>query len=577
MQNRADKALAYLQAGQGKKAYQEAKSALKAAPAVPGVHNIAGMALGSLGRHAEAARHFLKATQLAPEFIDARRNLAQALILAGQHDKARKILTGLLDKTPTDEAGWYLLAQCNYASARLNDAETAACRALELAPGTARSLNLRASIREKQGDLPGALDDYETALRADPDNVEALVNISMPLARALRGAEALEAVRKAIRLAPTHPGARRRFAMHLLEEGRSKDAIQAFQDVLDLDPTDGLALEQLSHLLDAGQNKALKPQVIKALKTAPKASEHRASLFYALAHMARKDKDLGQETSALTRANGEMHALLPYDRKQDEDWERRICTRFSEPITEDLPRSSTPRPIYVLGLPRSGTTLAEAILGAHPRVRPLGERAAAGILLKEVLDHNLAFDAEAFRAGDAALLPELAPDVCAYVDKMPENYRLIGFLKTAYPESRIINMIRDPHDIALSMWRGHFSGSGLNYTYDLRAMASRFNIYARMMRHWHDLLPGQILDLRYEDLVRDLPATGRKMAAFCDLDWHDAMAAPHENTGQVLTLSANQIRQPVHARSVGGWRPYEAALADFTNGLDPELWAEPPG
>jgi hypothetical protein len=210
-------------------------------------------------------------------------------------------------------------------------------------------------------------------------------------------------------------------------------------------------------------------------------------------------------------------------------------------------------------------------------VAPLGERAAAGILLKPLIDADLPFAAEAvaaFRAGDRRLLPELADGTTAYVDKMPENHRLVGFLKTAYPAARVINLRRDPRDIALSMWRGHFSGTALSYTYDLQAMAHRFNLYAETMAHWHAVCPEGLMDLSYEAMARDVEATSRTLAAFCGLDWTPAMARPDLSEAQVLTLSATQLRQPVHTRSIGKWRAHAEMLKPFVDGLDPALWPE---
>ena len=124
------------------------------------------------------------------------------------------------------------------------------------------------------------------------------------------------------------------------------------------------------------------------------------------------------------------------------------------------------------------------------------------------------------------------------------------------------------------MWRAHFSGRALSYTYDLQAMAGRFNGYARMMAHWHRVFPGQILDLPYEDMVADVEAASRKLAEFCGLDWTAAMARPDLAAEQVLTLSASQLRQPVHTRSVGGWRKHAETLQPFIAGLDPGLWPQ---
>ncbi len=577
MANRLQTATSLLNSGRPKKAYQEAKAAIKEAPGSPNPYNIAGLALSALGRHSDAAKSFFKATQIAPDFDNARRNLAQALILDGRTEKARQVLSALLKKNSRDEAGWYLLGQCELVSGHLREAEDATSQAIAIAQDIGRNRSQRAAIREKRGNLTGAIEDYQVVLQKNPRSVETLVNISVPLARQLRSEEALEAVMQAVKLAPDHIGAKQRLGMHFVEAGKPDDAIQVFQDILRLETTDYLAMEQLSQLQTEEQNNLLKPQVFKGLKQAPRRSVERASLHFALAHIYRKEGDRDGEVSALKSANADMSATLPYDHLADEERSQRILNRFPDVIEVNRTQPSEPRPIYILGLPRSGTTLAESILGPHPGVLPLGERAAVGMLLHDIIEREVPFDDDAqttFRKDDAALRPPLSPDHMAYVDKMPENYRFIGFLKQAYPNCKIINMVRDPKDIALSMWRGRFSGTALNYTYAQRAMSARFNIYARMMRHRHSVLDGEIMDLRYEDLVRDLPQFSKQLADFCEIEWTEGMATPHKTSEQIMTLSATQIRQPVHSRSIGASRGYEAALSEFSAGLDPNLWPE---
>ena len=172
------------------------------------------------------------------------------------------------------------------------------------------------------------------------------------------------------------------------------------------------------------------------------------------------------------------------------------------------------------------------------------------------------------------MLPAMPEGTVAYVDKMPENYRLIGFLLSAYPDCRIVHLRRDPRDTALSMWKAHLDGTALSYIHDLKAMAHRFNLYAETMRHWHRIFPGRIFDLRYEAMVQDVAAASRELADRCGLEWSPAMARPDLSTEQILTATATQLRQPVHTRSIGRWRQHAGTLAPFIEGLDPELWPE---
>lgn len=575
MQDNLERAAASLEKGQSKKAFREAKAAMRQLPNSPDPWNLAGLALSLAGDHSEAAKYFFKATRLAPSFDNAQRNLAQALVLSGQPDKAHVVLTRFLERVPKDEAAWYLLAQCAFAKGDLSGATTAIETAMSLGPKSTRNRLLSASIKEKSGDLPGAIAACEAVLALDPAHVDALLAMSTPLARQLRVKEAREALEKAVRSDPAHIWARVRLGLHLVEAGETEGAIQAFRGALSRDPTQATAIEQLAQLETGAALDDLTSKAVGAIKGLKKRSEDRASLQFALAHIARRKDDLKAEDAALRQANADMRSLTPYDIGADSARVARIRDRFASEIILAPTEPAGIKPIFVVGLPRSGTTLVEAILGAHSRVQPLGERAAAGMLLNGFLDTDAPFDEGAiatFRKGDADLMPDLPDDAAAYVDKMPENYRLLGFLKSAYPDCAIINLVRDPRDIALSMWRGHFAGSALSYTYDLHGMAGRFNLYADLMTHWRRVLPGQILDVPYEALVQDVEGMSKSIAAFCDLEWTPEMAAPHKSASQVMTLSAQQVRAPVHDRSVAGWTKHEAMLGPFIAALDARAW-----
>jgi len=568
-------ALSLLQEGRHKAAFKVAKRGMVLHKTQAAFPNIAGIALCSTGKQADGIKNFRKALQLDPDFHDARKNLAQTLTLTGQPDQAEAQLARLLRDLPGDGGVWYLMAQARMASGNLRGALEAADRAVEIDPGIGRNYNLRALLRDRLGQAAGALEDFEHALRLNPDDVETLINVSLPLARQTYGEEALAAVRQAVELAPNHVGARLRLAAQLVEMGQETEAAAEYRQALKLAPGEPEALEALAQINGAEDNADLAPKVMSALKKAPRKSEARAALLFATARIAEQAGDATAAAGWLKQANAEMAAVQPFDSAASDALNDLILSYFPDPVPTEAGEGITP--IYVLGLPRSGTTLAEAILGAHPTVKPLGERATAGILLYPLIEAGKPFgpeDRAAFRDADRQALPALPEGTRAYVDKMPENYRLIGFLKTAYPNARIVNLQRDPRDVALSMWRGHFSGRALSYTYDLQAMAGRFNGYARMMAHWHRIFPGQILDLPYEDMVADVETASRQLAEFCGLDWTPAMARPDLAADQVLTLSASQLRQPVHSRSVGGWRKHAETLQPFIAGLDPGLWPQ---
>jgi len=569
-------ALSALRSGDFRTVQKLARRALKLAKGDPGWLNLAAIAESGLGRPKAALPHFQLALKLAPDFHDARRNLAQTLVILGRLDEAERHLQQLTGTNPQDAEAWALLSQAAMGRGDGDAALAAADRYVDLRPGQARGLMLRATLHGRLGDEGAALADLQQAQMAEPDNVDLLIALSLPLARADHPGAAIDVARRAVELAPRHIPARLTLAMRHVEQGDSDAAKAMYHRVLEIAPDQAEALEQLAHLNDAAENQRLAPQVQTALKTAEAGSLDKAQLHFALARIAAQSADDDGLARNLTRANATMARLMPYDAGADTRLSEALMARFAPGADCDGPGDG-PAPFYVLGLPRSGTSLTEAVLGAHPVVHPLGERIAPGRLLAPLIDGGLPFDAQAraaFRKGEAASLPALPEGTRFYTDKMPENYRLVGFLLAARGDARVIHLRRDPRDVALSLWQAHLAGSALNYAYDLGAMAHRFNLYARMMAHWRAIFPDRILDLPYEELVADVTRASQRLAEWLGLVWDPEMARPERSTSQILTLSASQLRQPVHTRSVGKWRKHEAMLAPFIAGLDPGLWPE---
>lgn len=345
------------------------------------------------------------------------------------------------------------------------------------------------------------------------------------------------------------PDIARRAIVDLLAQGKAeaglskaRTAMQRFKSNPDFPNLAGLAL------IRTGKVQAAATHFRKALSLAPGFHAARRNLAQALVQ-------LGQPDDALEQVNRALKA---------------------EPQAVD-------------GLQLRAQALAaqgdmELALDAAAQAIAAAPSAPSGYALRARLFYQLGREAEAlaeyetarerFVQEDCARLPDLPAGSMAYVDKMPENFRLLGFLLTAYPGARAINLYRDPRDTALSLWQEHFSGTALNYAYDMVGMAHRFNEYARLMMHWRALFPGRVLDMPYAELAADPAQVSRRVAAFCGLDWAAEMADPVRDAGPVLTASATQLRQGVHTRSVGRWRQHAEMLTPFVQALDPGLWPE---
>jgi tetratricopeptide (TPR) repeat protein len=573
--NEIENALQLLQQGSFKRALKSALSATKKPSEAAVAFNIAGIATSSMGRPKDAIVHFQKAIKLKPGFLDAQENLAQTLIIVQRADAALTVLIRLTKKAPTDWKVWQLKAQAELVLGQGKAALQSANTALSLTTNGTAVYRLRSTIYLGLGRTKDAIADLESILQINPHDVKALTELSLPLARQTQTQAALDVVYKAVELAPNDVPARFRLASQFVEMGETAKGIAQYQAVLEIERDHPASLKRLALILDKEKAAAFEPRIRAALNKVAKKSEDRASLFFALAAALDARGNVTESQKMLGLANKEMANLLPYDGDADAEIMNKILGRFETKFDSASSHPTNCNPIFVIGLPRSGTTLVEAVLGQHPNVFPLGEQANLGAILHETIEDDLPLTPQIITEmaqEDLRRLPDFPEGTIAYVDKLPENYRLVGFIKTIYPNARFINVRRDPRDIALSMWKAHFSGTELSYSYSWERMAFRFNLYARTMAHWHKVLADQILDVHYEVLVGDIEETSKRIANFCDLEWHPEMAHPNRSKAQVLTLSATQLRRPVHRASVGKWKNQNALLDPFVQGLDRDLW-----
>ena len=287
----------------------------------------------------------------------------------------------------------------------------------------------------------------------------------------------------------------------------------------------------------------------------------------------------------LARGNRLRRRAVKFDIAGAQDFHGRIAESFSDALLSRLAGAgaSSELPIFIVGVPRSGTTLVEQILASHGDIHGAGEIEDMGPVasgLRRRLGLSQPFpecvaevDVGRWReVGEAyaEALGRRAPSASRISDKMPHNYQIIGLIHLMLPNASIIHCQRDPVDTCLSMYRTAFEAkSGPKYAYDLTELGGQYRLYDRLMRHWRAVLPGKVLDVRYEDVVADLEGSARRIVAHCGLEWSDACLDFHETDRPVRTASATQVRRPIYTSSIGRWRRYERHLGPLLRALGP--------
>jgi tetratricopeptide (TPR) repeat protein len=574
-QAQAQKIMTLLNQRQFPAAVKAAKAAQKANPRAWQFTHLYAMALAQNGQLKEAIPLFTKVLKQQPTDLDVQNNLISTLVEAGQHTQARQLISKLLPKRQKKHDLYQVLGlshmRCNEHVAAIEAAD----KALAENPENDTAHNIRGISLIGVKRMEDAIAAFEEAHRLNPQNPEPLSNMSAALSHAQRFDEAMTAVEKALQLNPRHLTALHRFAALHSKMGNLNDAVALYRKILELDPYYAEAYSELVQAQTIDENKQLFGTLKTAISKIPKNSYLQVHLNLAMGNLLFKEKSYDKAAPYLSTANALVSKRRPHDfARATSDLEK---TREMFPLDKPLPKegdTETPRPIFVLGQPRSGTTLTEMMISASDEVVSCGEQPMAGQIAQAILQGSASFDAVEFAKTYREGLPSFAGDRNFFVDKMPANYQYIGFILSAFPEAPIIYIERDPRDVALSMWREFFTSAWMNFTFDMKAMAHSANLYQGYMKHWQALVGDRILNLNYADIVSDPEAASRKMAEFCGLEWSEVMMAPERNTARVSTASVVQVREGVHTKSLGGWRRLEKSLKPFVEALDPDLWPD---
>lgn len=300
----------------------------------------------------------------------------------------------------------------------------------------------------------------------------------------------------------------------------------------------------------------------------------RAACLYAL---AKELEDLGQSErsfSVLSEAAALKRHTITYDAAAERASIEGIRATFTRQVMQASSQCHEEAgAIFIVGMPRTGTTLLERMLGRHSEVRSAGELLDFGQLLaaaaqkcmaanpgNTLLDASLLVDFAQLGRDYMVSAREAAAGSRVFIDKMPVNYLYCGLIRKALPNARIIHLVRDPMDSCYAVYKTLFNQAYL-FSYDFDELAAYYTSYHQLMRHWHAVMPGEILDVQYEDLVTDTERQARRILAWCGLEWQPVVLTPADNDAPSTTASAAQVREPIHQGSVQKWREYAAGLA----------------
>jgi tetratricopeptide (TPR) repeat protein len=603
-------------AGRLPEAIEAYRKILALRPGMAEVYNNLGSALQRQGKLDEAVAEFERAAALKPQLFQPHSSLGDIFLQQGQLDQAvaryRQAIALRPDSAETfGNLGAILGQQGKFAVA------AALCeRALALKPSLFQAHNNLGKILQKQGKFEQAAAHCRQAIALQPDYAEAYHNLGDALKELGQFDEATVQFERALALKPSLYQSQCNLGNVLRRQGKLEEAVDRFEQAVALNPdlpgvhkTLGNALKEQGEfdraLASFEQTLALNPSYAEAYYSRGQLKKYRPDdpdlaeleafaadpsrvpadrMTYVHFALGKALDDIGDYPRAFqqwTLGNALKRREVDYD---EAVWHRVLritADTFDANLVDRFRAVGDPStlPIFILGMPRSGSTLVEQILASHPQIQAGGEMDKLHAVVdtlqtpggKVIFPQSiLSLDADGLRQlGQAYLasLPKLPDGKTRLTDKMPMNFLYIGLIRLILPNARIIHTVRDPADICLSCFSKLFVD--LPFSYDLGELGRHYSSYCELMAHWRSVLPaGAVLDVVYENVVDDLETQARRLIEYCGLPWDDRCLAFHETSRPIATSSNVQVRQPLYRSSVARWRRYEAWLGPLLAELE---------
>ncbi len=551
-----------------------------------------GKARAMLGLGPQADQAFEKSFELDPE----RKALAYAAEhqQAGRLEEAQKAYRDILANNPKNVDALRLLGTLAMNAGREHEAESLFRRTITYAPDYVEAHIALGRCMKEQHRLQDAIQSFETAIALEPDNVQANFMLASVLAPAARTYDAIDAYRKVISIKPQHPGAWLGLGHSLKTVGLQAEAIEAYRECIRLKPGNGETYWSMANLktyqltdedISAMQAQLARKDVGKDLDD-DLDTQSRVNFLFALAKAYEDRHDYEQAWTYYEEGNSSQRMEENYDPVQTEVMNDALIEVFDAGFLRQHggQGNPSPEPIFIVGLPRSGSTLLEQILASHSMVEGTAElpyiNSVSTSLNRNRADGvNYPHAVKELRAEHFHRLGQDYLDLARihrtggkprFIDKMPNNFPSIGLMHLILPNSKIIDARRYPMDSCLSCYRQLFA-RGQSFTYDQTDIGEYFLQYQRMMDYWHEVLPGRCLTVQYEDLVLDFENQVRRLLEYCELPWEENCVRFYETERPVRTASSEQVRQPVYTRSINFWRNYESHLDELKSVLAPVL------
>lgn len=509
--------------------------------------------------------------------------LVQQLTAAGQHEEAWLTLRETLEKHPNNNQLLELAAELSQVKGRYGEADRYLSRALDLAPENAALWRRRAMLAGRRLSKEVARQAADKALELTRDKSAQEHALSLSANAHVLGEEnelqqAQDTYRQALQLNPQCAPALRGLGQLLMQLGQVDEATTLYEELSRISPIQGWS--QLIHARELPDDETVLERMENAARRPSMEGAVQSNLLFTLASAWERKGQYDKAWSLATEANAATKQHLNYRPEVHRTRIEREMARFSKVFMESRKAwgIDSDVPVFVLGMPRSGTTLVEQILGSHSQVFGAGELSLVPELIQklnawetkigsrreypECIDEMTEEESRQFAQKHLDELKAYSTTASRIVDKLPHNFEHIGLIKLLFPNAKILHLKREPRDVAMSNYFVDYGAKfgGMGFAYDLSWIGEQLVDHERLIKHWNHVFPGQILEVDYDDLVEDVQGWAERIISYLGLPWEDGVLSFQSLDRAVKTASVWQVRQPVYKTSKAKWKRYEESL-----------------
>ncbi|MDC1418517.1 tetratricopeptide repeat protein [Candidatus Thioglobus sp.] len=540
--------------------------------------NIRGACYATLNQPEEAIKNYKDALAIKPDYSDASYNLGNALKSLGHLEEAVKSYKKTIAIEPNYHAAQHNLGVTLQELGLFNDAAEQYEEALNIKPDNIEAQINLGFVYQSLGQLEEAVEQYESILSTNPENVEVLNNLGIIYRELGDADEAISYYKKVLEIDPGFTGAYYNLGFIYQDLGQVKNSIEQYEKAISISDH-AWSYHNLSYLK---QYSAGDPQIAKMQSLLSNNKLNNLDRIHLCLALAKIHEKLGNQIEFFQFLN-EGNSLRKKELGYSLEKSKKIHSAIIKIFTSNIPSIIKPiskykskkSPIFIVGMPRSGTSLVEQILDSHNKVYGAGELNTLTKLINPVIKNYLAGDIKNLTEKTLLFIYEEYLDMLSHLntskkvitDKLPLNFQYIGFILSIFPDAKIIHLKRDARATCWSNYKHFFTDEENGYSHNFEDLVGFYSLYDKLMDFWHDLYPNKIYDLCYEDLTNDQENETRKLIEYCDLDWDNNCLNFDQNERQVKTPSTLQVRQKIYKGSSEAWKKHWAYIQPLINGL----------